>query len=96
MPYSRRRERFSRASFSGIDWETVRGIILDEYEWQKSDSYNVPRLYGKTIVFRPPLPEVSPANSHEDFPDTLEAAADGSGFTVLHQAAFAHAEPDFV
>lgn len=47
--YTRRREKFSRASFAGSDWGTVQEIIDQEYAWQKSDWCNVPRLYGKTL-----------------------------------------------
>lgn len=47
MSYTRRRERFSRASFAGNDWDTVQEIINQEYTWQKSDWCNVPRLHGK-------------------------------------------------
>ena len=45
--YTRRREKFSRASFAGNDWKTVEEIIKHEYDWQKSDWCNVPRLYSK-------------------------------------------------
>lgn len=47
--YTRRREKFSRSSFSGNDWKTIEEIISHEYDWQKSDWCNVPRLHGKTL-----------------------------------------------
>lgn len=46
-PYNERRRKFSVASYGGTDWTTVREIIDQEYEWQKSDWCNVPRLYGQ-------------------------------------------------
>lgn len=90
--YSRRRERFSRASFSGTDWKTVREIILDEYKWQKSDWCNVPRLYGKILsfFFFPLLPEVNPANIHESFPRHLRSS---SRWKWLHSPASSSLRP---
>lgn len=103
VSYTRRREKFSRASFAGNDWDTVQEIINQEYAWQKSDWCNVPRLYGKMrfhhhlksrasialylMVLIPTLPSL---------PDRVEDAAHGSGFTALHQAAFGHAKPEIV
>ena len=104
--YTRRREKFSRASFAGNEWNTVQEIIDQEYVWQKSDWCNVPRLYGKHVFQFPnlknpvtclPLPWVSwPVSLTVLSLDTAEAAFHGSGFTVLHQAAFAHAKPEFL
>lgn len=51
--YTKRRERFSLASFKGNDWKTVQEILDQEYEWQKSDWCNVPRLYGRRAYHRP-------------------------------------------
>ena len=45
--YSERRRKFSVASFGGTDWNTVKEIIDQEYEWQRRDWCNVPRLYGQ-------------------------------------------------
>lgn len=103
VPYTRRREKFSRASFAGNDWDTVQEIIEQEYAWQKSDWCNVPRLHGKTrfhhqlksrLFFSLDLMVLIPASP--SLSDTAEDATHGSGFTVLHQAAFSHAKPEFV
>ena len=48
--YAKRRERFSRASFSGNKWPIVQEIIDEEYEWQQADWCNVPRLYGMSFL----------------------------------------------
>lgn len=47
--YSERRRKLSVASFGGTDWNTVREIIDQEYEWQRGDWCNVPRLYGQSF-----------------------------------------------
>lgn len=44
--YAQRRAAFSKALYGGKDWSLVEKIIDDEYECQKSDWCNVPRLYG--------------------------------------------------
>ena len=44
--YARRRDRFSKASYGGQDWEEVQNIIDQEYEWQRSRWCNVTRLFG--------------------------------------------------
>ena len=44
--YTQRRAAFSKALYGGKDWSHAEKIIDDEYEWQKSDWCNVPRLYG--------------------------------------------------
>lgn len=44
--YARRRETFSRASYGGNNWEDVRTVLDQEYDWQRADWCNVPRLYG--------------------------------------------------
>ena len=44
--YASRRERFSKASYGGKSWEDVQTILDEEYEWQRADWCNVPRLYG--------------------------------------------------
>ncbi|KAL9100497.1 MAG: hypothetical protein Q9163_004136 [Psora crenata] len=43
--YVQRRDTFSKALFSGGDYSVVEKIIDDEYEWQKGDWCNVPRLF---------------------------------------------------
>ena len=45
-PYARRRETFSRASYGGQELSTMEKIIDEEYDWQKSDWCNIPRLFG--------------------------------------------------
>lgn len=44
--YTIRRETFSRASYGGTAWDDVRTILDQEYDWQRADWCNVPRLYG--------------------------------------------------
>lgn len=51
--YAKRRERFSRASFKGDDWKSVQEVLDQEYDWQKSDWCNVPRLYSKISQYSP-------------------------------------------
>lgn len=103
VSYTRRREKFSRASFAGNDWNTVQETINQEYAWQKSDWCNVPRLYGKMRFHHPlkscasfPLYLMVLIPTLPSLPDSVEDAAYGSGFTVLHQAAFGHANPEIV
>ena len=45
-PYARRREIFSRASYGGQDLSAMEKIIDEEYDWQKLDWCNIPRLFG--------------------------------------------------
>ena len=43
--YAKRRATLSISSYEG-KWDEIRKILDDEYDWQKSDWCNVPRLYG--------------------------------------------------
>lgn len=43
--YAKRRAKLSISSYEG-KWDEVRKVLDEEYEWQKSDWCNVPRLYG--------------------------------------------------
>lgn len=43
--YAIRRAKLSISSYEG-KWDEVRRILDEEYDWQKSDWCNVPRLYG--------------------------------------------------
>lgn len=45
--YGLRRDTFSRASYGGTSWDDVQSILDQEYDWQKANWCNVPRLYGQ-------------------------------------------------
>lgn len=46
--YAKRRANLSISSYEG-KWDEVRKILDEEYDWQKSDWCNVPRLYGISL-----------------------------------------------
>lgn len=96
--YTMRRDTFSKASYGGTAWDDVRTILDHEYDWEKADWCNVPRLHGtrnrlSRIKKCNQMTPMLPANNRKDTP---EDAANASGFTVLHQAAFNNANPEFV
>lgn len=93
---AQRRAIFSKASYAG-KWDEVNRIIDEEYDWQKCDWCNVPRLHGKAACIRMRDCGIECwCGRADNLAETPEQVAAASGFTVLHQAAYSNAEPELV